>query len=208
MPVSSSDQLKEQIESIPATLRKALERQAKARIAVARLEAQINKLEAEIERENSQKENDSPEPEYDSLEDELELLKLESNVERLKLQVTEAEDKAEMAFRESAAKTTEGQVRAAVGTDPTVMRLRRECLDAKESARERKITLQRERQAAREAKLQARYATSVDIAPENEKISALREKLEQAEEEVILADVEVEVSQAMVETYKMLVQLS
>ncbi len=208
MPVSSSDQLKEQIESIPVVLRKALEQQAKARIAVAHLEAQIGKLEAEIERENSQEDNDDDDSEYDELEDSLELIKLESNVERLKLQVTEAEDKAEMAFRASIAKTTEGQVKAAVGTDSTVMKLRNKFLDAKEAARERKITLQSEQQTARAAKLEARYATRMDVPPENEKLHALQEKLEAAEDALILADVEVEVIRTTVETYKMLVQLS
>jgi len=203
MPASSSDRLKEQIESIPVMLRKALERQAKARIAVVHLEAQISKLEAEIEREDNQKDIDNFES--DDLEGDLELLKLESNGERLKLQVTEAEDKVEMAFRASTAKTTEGHVRAAVGSDPTVIRLRREGLDAKEAARKRKITLQRERQAEREAKLQA--SARVDIVPENEKISVLQEQLEEAQEEVILADVEVEVVRTMVDTYEMLVQL-
>ena len=206
MPASSSDQLKEQIESIPAMLRKALERQAKARIGVARLEIQISKLEAEIERENSLKDNDDLE--HDDLEDDLKLLKLESNVERLKLQATEAEDKAEMAFRASISKTTEGHVRAAVGNDATVIRLRRECLDAKEAARERKITLQREREAARKAKLEAQYETGDDVVPGNERISALQEQSVEAQEEVMLADIEVEVVRTMVDTYKMLVQIS
>ena len=98
MPISSPDQLKEQIESIPVQLRKALDRQAKAFIAVARLESQRNKLEAELEGEDNE-EDDEVEFEDDALEDDLQLLKLESTVERVKLRVAEAEDKAEMEYK-------------------------------------------------------------------------------------------------------------
>ena len=207
MATSSTEQLKEQIESIPTILRQALERQAKARIEVARIEAQVDKLEAEIAREGGPNDDDNLD-EGDDLEDDLALLKLESKLERLKLEVTEAEDKAELEFRESASKTTEGLVKAAVGNDPNVIRLRRECLEAKEAARIQKITLQRERQAAREAKLEARRVTRVAVEPENAEVSALQERLMLAQDEVILADVEVDVTQAMIETYKMLVQLA
>lgn len=98
----SSEQLKKQINTLPTELQKALEKQAKARIVVARLEAQISKLESEIGKEDEQDDNDSL-PEYNDIKDNRELLKMEFAVERLKLKVTEAEDKAEMAFR----KTTE-----------------------------------------------------------------------------------------------------
>ena len=126
--------------------------------------------------------------------------------------MTEAEDKAEIQFRASTAKATESHVKAAVGIDPTVIKLRHKYLDTKEAARERKVTLQRERQAAREAKLAAKYnsnhVSKADVSHENEKLLALQTKLAEAEERVALADVEVEVARAMIETYKMLVHLS
>ena len=55
MSALSSEQLKEQITSVPNELQKALEQQAKARMAVAHLETQISKLESEIERVASKK---------------------------------------------------------------------------------------------------------------------------------------------------------
>ncbi len=200
MPALSSEQLKEQITSLPNELHKALEQQAKARMAVARLESQISKLEAEVEKEDEQDENDD-------LEDNLELLKMESAVERLRLKVTEAEDKAEMAFRKTTEKTTEGLVKAAVGTNPTVIELRNKLLDAKEAAKERKITLHNERMKAREAKLEPMYTARQDTLPDNDKIFELQENLSTAEEALTLADIEVEVVRAKVETYKMLVHL-
>ena len=109
MPTLSSEQLKEKITSVSNELQKALEQQAKARMAVAHLEAQISRLEAEIEGARNQEDDDDA-PEYDGLEDNLSLLRLESAVDRLKLKVTEAEDKAEIAFRKSTEKTTEALV--------------------------------------------------------------------------------------------------
>ncbi len=205
----SSEQLKEQIAIIPSELRKALEQQAKTRMIFAHLQAQIDKLEAEIEQENDEEENDDFDDEENSdLDDNLELLKMESAVERIKLKLTEAEDRAEIDFRRTTEKTTEALVKAAVGTTPAVIELRTKLLDAKESVKERRITLQNERMKAHEAKLEARYAMPVkEVLPENDKVLELREKLSAAEYNLLLADIEVEVARAKIETYKMLVNL-
>jgi chromosome segregation ATPase len=202
MAASSVDQLKEQIETLPATLRAALERQARARIAVAQLEAQIDKLEAKIAYESSERNGED-----NDLEGELALLKLETTLERIKLRLAEAEDEAELEFRSSALKTTEGHVKAAVGTDQTVSRLRHELLDAKEAARARKITLQHERQIARIAEHGARFALRTADAPENQELPALQDELASAQEEMLLADVEVDVAGATIDTYRMMVQV-
>src|SRR5262245_31497530 len=82
------DELKERIRALTASHQKTLERQAKAYIAVAHLEALITKLEAEIERQEDQG-NDLDNDESDSLEDNLEIARLEAKVERLKLKVSE-----------------------------------------------------------------------------------------------------------------------
>lgn len=206
MTTSSVDKLKEQIESIPATLSNALERRAKAQIEVARLKRQISKLEAEIEREGNEDDNDEAD-DSDDLEDELALLKLESEFKTLKLQVSEAEDKAEMEFRSSAPKPTNEHVKAAVGSDPEVSRLRRECLKAEEAVRERKLTLQRERRIAREARPITRFRSRTAALPENEEMAALQEELLAAQAELILAESEVEAGQVTLDTYKMLVQI-
>ena len=206
MTTSSVDRLKEQIESIPATLSKALERRAKAQIEVARLKRRISKLEAEIEREVDEDDNDEAD-ESDGLEDELALLKIESEFKTIKLQVSEAEDKAEMEFRSSAPKPTNEHVKAAVGSDPEVIRLRHECLKAEEAMRERKLTLQREKRSAREARPIARSRSRTAALPENEEMAALQEELLAAQVELILAESEVEAGRITLDTYKMLVQI-
>ena len=205
MSTLSSEQLKEQITSVPNELQKALEQQAKARMEVAHLEMQISKLEAEIEKTSEEDKDNAPD--YDDLENNLELLKMESAVERIKLKLTEAEDKAEIEFRRNTEKTTEALVKAALGTNPTVIELRNKLLDAKEAAKERKVTLQNERMKAREAKLEAIYKTRQDTAPENDKLFDLQEKLSSAKDVLMLTDIEVKVVLAKIETYKMLVGL-
>ncbi len=206
MDTSATDQLKERIEALPGTLRAALERQAKARIEVARIEARMDKLEAEIARETIEIDGEDDVSFDNGLEDDLALLKLETASERVKLQMTEAEYKAEMEFR-SSMKTTEGHVKAAVGVDPVVNRLRHELLDAKETARVRKVTLQRERQIAHIAEHEARSASRDAIAPENQELAELSEKARLAQEEILLADVEVSVAGAMIDIYRMIVQV-
>ena len=124
------------------------------------------------------------------------------------LRVAEAEDKAEMAFRKSTAKATEGEVKAVVGSDSKVLELRNQLLDAREAAREGKLTLQIELLKVRKAKLEANDKEEIDVSPDNGKLYSLREKLEATEDALNFADVEVEVIQTTVETYKMLVKLS
>lgn len=202
---SSSEELREQIALLPNLLRKALEQQGKALIGVARLESRISKLEAEIESED---EDELPASVDSTIEDDLKLLKYESNVERLKLSVIEAEDKAEMAYREITAKSTEGQVKAAVGTDQSVIKLRHEHLDAKDAAREWAIKLQNKKLLARTARIEARYESRADESVQSDKLSALQEQLDVATEELSVATIEVEVLRTTVEIYKMLVSLS
>ena len=98
-------------------------------------------------------------------------------------------------------------MKAALGTNPTVIELRNKLLDAKEAAKERKVTLQNERMKAREAKLEEMYSARKDTPPEDNKLFELQEKLSTAEDALILADIEVEVVRAKIETYKMLVHL-
>ncbi len=58
-----TEELKERIAALPASLQEALERQARAYITIARLDAVITKVEAEIEK---QEENDD-DPDDDAL---------------------------------------------------------------------------------------------------------------------------------------------
>ncbi len=214
MPILSSEKLKEQITSIPSELQKAFEVQAKARMSVAHLEAQVDKLESEIERVSVQEDENDDVPEYDDLEDNLELLRLESTIERLKLKVTQAEDRAEIEFRKSTEKTTDALAKAAVGTNPKVIELKNELIDAKDKSNERRIILQNEKLKAREAKREAIHSARENTPAESGKLFELQEKLSEAEDALILAedalilaDNEVKVTYAKIETYKMLVKL-
>ncbi len=204
----SIDELKEQIAVIPLELRKALEQQANQRLTVSDLQSQIEKIEAEIEKTN---ENDDGEYEdeiegFDLAED-LGLLKMESNIERLKLKLQEEEDRVEIAFRRGAGKATEALVRAAVGTNTKVIELRNSLLDAREALKEKRITLKNERMKANEAQLEEKYSTAEQVIPEDDKLIELREKLARAEYNLLNADIEVEVVRAKIETFKMLVGL-
>jgi hypothetical protein len=201
-----TNELKERIAAPPASLQEALERQAKAYIAIVRLEAQIAKLEAEIQRQEDT-DDDHDNDESDSLEDNLDVARLDAKVERLKLKVSETEDRAEMNFR-ALGKATDAQVKAAVGSNPDVIAAKEKLQDAKEALVERKIVLRSQRQAVREAQMNARQEADEDVDVEDERLSKLREKLVDAREEGVFADVQVEVIRATAEAYKMLTQLS
>jgi len=81
-------------------------------------------------------------------------------------------------------------------------------LDAKEAARVRKATAQRERDLTYAEQRQERMFDRFEhpAVVENEKLVSLRGKLAEAREELILAEVEVEVAVTTVEVYKMLSQ--
>ncbi len=207
MASSATNVFKEKVEGLPSLMRIALERQAKARIVVARLEAQIVKLSAQMELEDGNSNGTDYESGDFDLENDLALINLETKIERLKLELAEAEDKAEIEFRASETRVTEGYVKAYLGSNPIVTSLRHKVLDAKEAARIRKVTIQRERQSER-LKQQESFILRTNAAPKDDKLSDLRNNLVEANEELILADVEVEVAIASVETYKMLAQLS
>lgn len=219
---SATTNFRDKLENLPVLLRTALDRRARARIAVAKLKAEFVKLQAQLKIQGEAEESED----FDSadvtvatpagnapvvddiLESDLSLINQESKLEHLKLELTEAEDKAEIKFRASESRVTEGHVKAAIGSNPDVARLRREVLEAKEALRIRKATFQRERSVAqaeqRDAQMFARYEEPVVI--EDVRLVSLREKLLTANEELILAEVEVEVAVATIDAYKMLSQ--
>lgn len=221
---SAITNFKDKIENLPTLLRTALERRAKARIAVARFEAQLTKLKAQLALQSDEEDENGegvdseiganelgvgPNPLVDDgLENDSALTNLESKLEHLKLELTEAEDKAEIDFRASENRVTESYVKAAVGTNVNVSRLRREVLQAKEAVRMQKVVVERERQSSfierQQSRMSARF--NMPIVVEDQKLVDLREKLAEAREELILAEVEVEVANVTVETYKMLSQ--
>src|ERR1700749_1847125 len=124
------DELKEQLTLLPEQLKQALSREAEARFKADSLENSIAKLKETLKDQNE--ENDEGEPEEESEDDDIELIKLESEHDRLKAKLDAAQDKAEIEFRRDNPKATNEYVKAAVGNNTEVSRLRLELIDAKE----------------------------------------------------------------------------
>jgi hypothetical protein len=201
MPITTIDELKEQIAILPTQLREALNKQIRAQLEVNKFQEQVERLKATLKEQS-----DEEEPE-ESEDENVELIKLESKLDRLKIKLSEAEDRAELDFRRETPKATESHVKAAVGNNTEVNRLRVEIIDAKEEARIKKITLQRERRAAWDARMQGRRTDRIKSELESKELDALQGQLSEALFESMMADAEVETLQAQLDVYKMLVQL-
>jgi chromosome segregation ATPase len=200
--VISLEQLKEQISTIPEQLKDALVKQVNAKLEVSRLEAQVDRLKSQLEEQREDEETDDS-----SEDDDVGLIKLETKLERLKVKLCEAENRVELEFRRGAEKTTEGRVKAEVGNNPEVNRLKLEIIDVKEEARIKKATLQRERRAAWEEQVQARHRARNKVEPDSEELNALQDRLDRASSKEMMAKVEVEILRTKLETYTLLVQL-
>lgn len=201
------DELKEQLTVLPEQLKQALSREAAARFKADRIEDLIDKLKEKLKKQNE--ENDEDEPEEESEDDDIELIKLESEHDRLKAKLDAAQDKAEIDFRRDNPKATNEHVKAAVGNNTEVSRLRLELIDAKEECKIKKITLQRARRQANEARLIARRDSwrRREPEPESEELERLEDEQMQALREAAEAEVEVEVIRAKLDTFKLLIQI-
>lgn len=198
----SLEQLKEQINALPEQLKDALIKQVNAQLEMSQLEGQIDKLKSHLDEQREDEETDDS-----SEDDDVGLIRLETKLERLKLKLYEAENRVELEFRSKTAKTTEGRVKAEVGNNQEVNRLKLEIIDVKEEARIKKATLQRERRAAWEEKIQVRHTARNKVEPDSEELDALQDRLDRASSKVMMAKVEVETLRAKLETYALLVRL-
>lgn len=202
MTITTVAELKEKIAILPKQLREALDNQVRAQLEANKLQEQVEKLKAQLKSQD-----DEEQPEEEGEDENVELIKLESKLERLKVKLNEAEDRAELEFRRETPKATESHVKAAVGNNAEVNRLKVEIIDVKEEARIKKVTLQRERRAAWDARIQGRLAARNKVEPQSEELDALQAQLYEALFESMTADAEVETLQAQLDVYKMLVQL-
>jgi hypothetical protein len=203
------EELKEQLTLLPDQFRQALVRETEARFKADRLEASVEKLREKLKHQD---EDDNNEPEDEGSEDDdTELIKLESAHDRLKVKLQSAEDKAEIAFRRENPKATNEHVKAAVGNNSEVERLRLELIDAKEECKIKKITLQRARREAMNARLEARRESwrrgRGKPEPESEELDRLEEEHAEALREVMETEDDVEVLRAKLDTFKLLIQL-
>jgi hypothetical protein len=154
-------------------------------------------------------ENVEDEPEEESEDEDIELIKLESEYDRLKAKLDAAQDKAEIEFRRDNPKATNEHVKAAVGNNTEVGRLRLELIDAKEECKIKKIALQRARRQANEERLIARRDSwrRREPEPESEELVRLEDEKVHALREPAEAEVEVEMLKARLDTFKLLIQL-
>lgn len=204
--------LRERIEALPDELRDALERAAKCRRLVAEIQQEIE-VEKRLADAELVSEDDADATMRSQYEQELATQQFAVEVERIKLRLAEAENTAEVAFRERVVKPTDTYVRAAVGADPRVVELRTALAEAKARLQREELTLRYQDDQRRE---QARAQRDRDRASyrrrgaetENDKVTALRTKLFQAQEQLDRAEATVEVAHVMVDTYRMLLTLS
>lgn len=203
------NELKEQLILLPDQLRQALAREAEARFNADRLAESVEKLREKLKNQEAGNDDDE-ESDDDSEDDDIELINIESNRDRLKAKLAAAEDKAEIAFRRENQKATNEHVKAAVGNDEDVARLRLELIDANEECKIKKLTLQRARREAMNARVEARRAAARGRnrpEPESEELDKLEEEHIEALRKAMEAEIEVEALRAKLDTFKILVQL-
>jgi chromosome segregation ATPase len=200
MPIPTIEELKEEIYSLPDKLNRALERKVKAQVEVSRLETEVEKLEVRLKQEKEQSEAQDND---DNEDEDTELIEMEAELKKLKVQLDEAESRAELDFRRNTPKTTENQVKATVCADENVSRLKLELIEQEVKVKTKKQTLQRER---REAWLTRRPSVR-HVEVDSSELDSLLEELAIAESKLMMANIEVETLQAKLDAFKMLIPL-
>lgn len=195
------DELKEQLNSFTAEYQKALENQTQTVLEYERLEDDLKKIEKDFHLKNEVEEQESSE-----LEDEnLELIDLEAKLEKLKLELAYAESEVELEARRTHSRTTESHVKALVGMDKNVHKLRIRIIDGKAYIKTKKAELQRERKESWEKVKQKRLQSN--LQPETAEITAIKEKIALARQENLLADDKADVLRKKLEVLPLLVAL-
>ncbi|MGI8467168.1 MAG: hypothetical protein ACR2N3_01825 [Pyrinomonadaceae bacterium] len=197
----TTSELKEQISSFTAEYKNALERQTQTFLESERLERDLKKLQNEIQLSNENEETNSDESEDENAE----IIDLEAKLEKLKLELLYAESEVELETRQTHGRATESHIKALVGTDVNVHKLRNRIIDGKAYIKTKKAEIGRERRENWEKQKQKR--TQTKIQPESDALVALQEKLDLAERENLTANDEVEVLKTKLETLKLLVAL-
>lgn len=194
-------ELKEQIISFTAEYENALERQIQAVLNYEKLEDELKKLQNELQLSNEIEESNSEESEDENVE----IIDLEAKLEKLKLELLHAESEVELDVRRTHARATESHIKALVGIDANVHRLRNRIIDGKAYIKTKKAEISRERRENREKQKHKR--TQLKLQPENEELTTLKEKLTLAERESLSANDGVEVLKTKLETLKLLAAL-
>lgn len=197
----TTSELKEQIISFTAEYKTALERQTTAFLESEKLERELKKLQNELLLTSEADESNLGESEDENVE----IIDLEAKLEKLKLELLYAESEVELEARKTHARATESHIKALVGTDVNVHRLRNRIIDGKAYIKTKKAEINRERKENWEK--QKLKKTQTKLQPESEELISLQEKIVLAERENILANDEVEVLKTKLETLKLLATL-
>lgn len=201
MTIKTISQLKEEIGMLPPQYEKALENQTVTTLNLEKLEQGLEKLEKELSVSKAVDETDLD----DNYESDIEFIDLETQQDKLKLKLSETEEKTEIEIRISHEKITENYVRALVGQNEEVSRLRNEMIDLKSSVKIKKVKQERERQERWEKQKQNKVQS--EIEEENHELDNLRTQVLLATEKSLAADDEAEVIRMKIETFKLLVKL-
>jgi hypothetical protein len=195
------NELKEQLISFTAEYKKALAKQTQTVLEYEKLEDDLKKLQNEFLLVNENEEADSGESEDENSE----LIDLEAKLEKLKLELLHAESEVELEVRRTHSKTTESHIKALVGVDENVHRLRNRIIDGKAYIKTKKAEVGRERRENWEKEKQKRFQAK--IRPESEELIVMKEKLASAWRENLQADDEADVLRKKLEILKLLVAL-
>lgn len=195
------DELKAQLISFTTEYQKALEEQTQSVLEYEKCEENLKKLENHFLLANEIEEKNS-----DEVEDEnAELIDLEAKLEKLKLELLHTESEVELEARQNNTRATESNIKALVGINENVHRLRNRIIDGKAYIKTKKAELQRERKENWEKEKQKRMQAK--LKPENTEITEMKERVNSMRQRNLIADDKVEVLRKKLEILKLLTPL-
>lgn len=198
MAIKIIEELKEELASLPNQYKIALEKQTQQILETERLEREIVKLKKTLSSENDTDDNEW-------IDGETILLDLETNLEKLKLKLSHTEYSVELNSRKTGEKVTESTVKALVGTDEQIYKLREQLIDEQANLKTKKSELNRQRQERKEKeRISHRQKRST---PESQELDDLENQLSIVRNDLLSANDEVEELKFRLETYKLLVSL-
>jgi len=197
MSVKTITELKEEISLLPDEYKQALGKQTHFYLETSRLEQEISKVEKSL---LSDQEENVPEV-FDEEEEDGTLLDLEAKYNQLKYDLTVTEYKVEIRVRDGEKKRNESPIKALIGTNDEVCRLKKQVLSDEATMKAKKSELRKLSRERREKRPPYRRPR---ITPESQELDELQAKLFTATSEHTLASDEVDAIKFKFETYRVL----
>lgn len=198
MAIKTIEELKEEISSLPEQYKKALEKQTQKILEVEKLERDISKLKRTLSLENETETNED----FDDTDD-IELIDLETSLEKLKLKLAQTEYQVELNARKTTEKVTESHVKALIGTNEEVYKLKEQFIDEQAKLKTKKAELKRQSKERWEKERLSRRHTK--NTPDSDELDNLETQLFITKLEQFSANDGVEVLKIKLETYRLLV---